>query len=103
MLNTVSLKDMMVLKIESFIQRKEIRDVFDIEFLSKKGIELPDAIETLKQISRAIDSLTKRDYTVKLGSLLEEEQRKYYISENFKILKLAIKDNLRSLDELGTG
>ena len=90
LLNVVSLKDMMALKIETFLQRKEIRDAFDIEFLIKKGIALSNDTATLQQLSIAIDSLTKRDYTVKLGSLLEETQRKYYISENFKILKLAI-------------
>jgi len=33
-----------------------------------------------------IASFTKKDYTSKLGSLLDEEERKYYSSENFKIL-----------------
>ena len=96
MLNVVSLKDMINVKIESFIQRKEIRDVFDIEFLFKKGIELPTDFEILKQLADAIDSLTRRDYTVKLGSVLEEEKRKYYISENFKILKLTIGEKRRA-------
>jgi len=34
--------------------------------------------------------LTRRDYTVKLGSLLDAEFRKYYVNENFKILEMAI-------------
>jgi len=92
LLNAVSLNNMMTAKIEALTRRKEIRDIFDIEFLLKKGIELPDNAETLKSISDAIETLKKRDYTVKLGSLLEDEQRKYYISEDFKILKLAIKE-----------
>jgi len=94
LLTAVSLKDMMVAKTEVFIQRKEIRDVFDIEFLLKKGITLPDDDMVLKKVNDVIDSLTKKNYTVKLGSLLENDQRKYYISENFKILKLAIKEKL---------
>ena len=90
MLNVVSLKNMMAAKIDSFIQRREIRDVFDIEFLFKKGIVLPDQKKTIEQLSAAINLLTRRDYTVKLGSLLEGKFRKYYVSENFKILKMAI-------------
>jgi predicted nucleotidyltransferase component of viral defense system len=93
-LNTVSLKDMMISKVESFNRRKEIRDIFDIEFLLKKGIELPDDNDALKRMVNLIDSLTERDYKVKLGSLLDEEQRKYYIYENFKILKLAIREKV---------
>jgi len=34
-----------------------------------------------------IDALTRQDYQVKLGSLLEEPLRSYYRQENFKILK----------------
>lgn len=95
MLNVVSLGSMMAAKIDSFIQRREIRDVFDIEFLFKRGIALPDEKKTLEQLSEAIDSLTRRDYTVKLGSLLEAEPRKYYVSENFKILRIAIEERSR--------
>lgn len=95
LLNTVSLKDMMNLKIGTFIERKEIRDVFDIEFLLRKGIELPADTKTLNQLSKTIASLTKRDYTVKLGSLLDDDTRKYYVLENFKTLKLAINEKLK--------
>ncbi|MEO0114864.1 MAG: nucleotidyl transferase AbiEii/AbiGii toxin family protein [candidate division WOR-3 bacterium] len=94
LLKVVSLEAMMGLKIESFLARKEIRDVFDIEFLLKKGISLPDDKTILERILRTLNSLTKRDYTVKLGSLLEAASRKYYILENFKILKLAINEKI---------
>ena len=40
MVRTLSLQEMMSSKIETFLSRREIRDVFDIEFLIKKGIEL---------------------------------------------------------------
>ncbi len=90
-LKVVSLSGMMKAKIEAFLGRKEIRDCFDIEFLLKKGIA-PDApVTLLKKILKEIDGLTKKDYTVKLGSLLEEGQRRYYREENFKILKEAIR------------
>ncbi len=95
LLTTVSLKDMMLNKIECFMTRKEIRDVFDIEFLVKKGIALPDGKKELLSVRAAIGKLVKKDYTVKLGSILDGDQRKYYTAENFKILKAAINDKIK--------
>jgi len=94
LIKTVSLNEMMVAKIEAFLRRKEIRDAFDIEFLFKRGIELPSDTVILQGVSNAIDAFKKIDYTVKLGSLLEENQRRYYVSENFKILKAELNDRL---------
>ena len=91
----ISLKDMLASKIDAFLKRKEIRDVYDIEFLLKRGIPLEAKDEKWMQIIKLIDSLTKRDYTVKLSSLLDERQRKYYVAENFKILKGALYQKLR--------
>lgn len=90
LVNVVSLNSMMEAKMCAFLDRKEIRDAFDIEFLLKKGIALNFPEKTLKGLNKTIDSLTKKDYSVKLASLIEGEQRGYYIKENFKILKLAI-------------
>ena len=87
LLQVVSLKDMMAAKMDAFIDRKEIRDVFDMEFLVKRGI-LPQApSDKLQKILKGIDSFKKRDYSVKLGSLLEAKERQYYLRENFKVLK----------------
>lgn len=90
-LNTVSLKDMMAAKIQAFLGRREIRDAFDLEFLLKKEIPLDASVQVLEKVLRVIRSLTKKDYSVKLGSLLEARERKYYSTENFKILEAAIK------------
>src|SRR3989338_4770058 len=49
-LKTVSLSDMMRLKIEAFLDRKAIRDAFDIEFLLKKGIQLDATAEVLRKV-----------------------------------------------------
>jgi len=92
LLKAVSLKDMMAAKIDAFINRKEIRDVFDMEFLIKKGIELDGPRAKLEKVLKGIDSLKKKDYTVKLGSILEAKERRYYLQENFKILKQALVD-----------
>ena len=93
-LKTITIEEMMKAKIAAFLERKEIRDVFDMEFLLKKGISLDASDKILKKVLKGIDYFNKKDYTVKLGALLEEEQRKYYTNENFKILKAAIKENL---------
>jgi len=90
LLNVISLREMMKLKIETFLSRKEIRDVFDVEFLFKRGIPIDASPLTLAKVIKGIDGLAKRDYSVKLGSLLEEDQRKYYVTENFKLLRSAI-------------
>ncbi|MFA5272037.1 MAG: nucleotidyl transferase AbiEii/AbiGii toxin family protein [Candidatus Omnitrophota bacterium] len=96
-LNAASLACMMQAKINAFLDRKEIRDCFDLEFLIKKGIPLDAPADTLKKLLKGIDALTKNDYTVKLGSLLEANERQYYSKENFKILKSTIIDKLGSL------
>lgn len=65
-----------------------------MEFLIKKGVE-PDAPRNrLRKVLKGIDSLKKSDYTVKLGSILPAEKRQYYLQENFKILKQALRDAL---------
>jgi hypothetical protein len=95
MVRTLSLQEMMSSKIETFLSRREIRDVFDIEFLLKKGIELRASKEELKRLLDGVNSLSKKDYSVKLGSILDSEQRKYYEKENFKILIMKIKELLK--------
>lgn len=91
LLSTVSLKDMMAAKTEALLARKEIRDAFDMEFLVKKGAAITASPETRERIKTVVASFSKKDYTSKLGSLLEEGDRKYYSSENFKILLNALK------------
>ncbi len=92
LLKVVMLEDMMKAKIETFLDRGEIRDIFDMEFLVKKGILPVGPKDALKKILTGITAFTKKDYTAKLGSLLEEGQRKYYAESNFKILISIIKE-----------
>ncbi len=93
-LKIISLEKMMQAKIAAFLDAKEIRDCFDIEFLFKKGIALKATDTQLKNILKNINSLTQNDYSVKLRPLLEDNQKEYYMKENFKILKLAINERL---------
>ncbi len=82
-LKTVSPESMMEAKIEAFLNRKEIRDIYDIEFLFKRGIPPVTNKENLASMLKYIGEFNKTDYTVKLGSLLEPNQRKYYRENNF--------------------
>lgn len=92
---TASLKEMMNMKMKAFLSRKEIRDIFDIEFLIKKGVALDLPDDVLKSVLNGINSFAKKDYRVKLGQLLEPNERRYYTAENFKILKAAIQEKTR--------
>ena len=94
MVKHVSLPDMMTAKLQAFLNRKEIRDIYDIEFLYKKGISLEADKQTINTLLNGITKLSKNDYSVKLGSLLEAEKRKYYKENNFTILLLHLKEKL---------
>ncbi|MCX7770711.1 MAG: nucleotidyl transferase AbiEii/AbiGii toxin family protein [Proteobacteria bacterium] len=94
LVRTLSLEEVMKSKIEAFLSRKEIRDIFDIEFLIKRGVKLNAKKDDLLQLLEGIETLSKSDYSVKLGSILDVEWRKYYIKENFKILVMKIKEVL---------
>ena len=83
----ISLPEMMTSKIAAFLQRKEIRDAYDLEFLVKKGVTVDISPEKANQVLTAIAVLTRQDYNVKLCSLLEADQRPYYRQNNFRILK----------------
>ncbi len=94
LVRTLSLQEVMKSKIEAFLSRKEIRDVFDIEFLLKRGTELKATKEELQKLLEGIKSLSRNDYSVKLGSIIDAEQRQYYMKENFKLLIMKVKEKL---------
>ncbi len=95
MLKTVVLEDMMTSKIEAFLDRREIRDAYDMEFLVKRGIVLNADHEALTQMLAELGKLGKKDFSVKLGSLLDVSERKYYVENGFRILEANLKDKLR--------
>lgn len=94
LVRTLSLQEVMKSKIEAFLSRREIRDVFDIEFLLKRGTELKATKEELQKLLEGIKSLSRNDYSVKLGSIIDAEQRQYYMKENFKLLIMKVKEKL---------
>jgi predicted nucleotidyltransferase component of viral defense system len=96
LLRAATLDEMMKAKLEALMARREIRDAFDLEFLVKKGVALPAPQDVLSKALGVIDSFDKKDYMVKLGSLLGPAERKYYAASGFKILKLAIQERLKA-------
>lgn len=69
-MKTVALDDMMKSKIEAFLTRGEIRDAYDMEFLLKRGVPLEADGKIVKRLLAGLQKLGKKDYSVKLGSLL---------------------------------
>jgi predicted nucleotidyltransferase component of viral defense system len=96
----LSLHEVMRSKIEAFLSRKEIRDVFDMEFLIKKGVEIKASSEEIRNLLNSISTFKKKDYSVKLGSNLEADQRRYYTKENFKILISRLNEELAGLKKI---
>jgi len=87
-LKTHTLNQMMKNKVNAFLDRVEIRDCFDIEFLLRRGIELPaDIGKEADRLFKKIDGFKDRDFKVKLGSILEAEVCEYYVTQRFSYLK----------------
>jgi predicted nucleotidyltransferase component of viral defense system len=94
LVKTMVLEDMMKSKIEAFLDRREIRDAYDIEFLIKKGIFLKADNETVTKLLAGLEKLGKKDFSGKLGSLLDVSERKYYVENGFRILESKLKDKI---------
>jgi hypothetical protein len=83
----MTLGQMMKNKIEASIDRKNIRDCFDIEFLMRRGVGLGCTEEQKKKLQRIVAGFTDTDYSVTLGSLLEPKDREFYREQKFAYLK----------------
>jgi len=82
-LRVATLKEAMKNKIKAALDRKDIRDFFDIEFLLKQGVILECSKKDLLSLKAVITGFKERDYKVVLGSLLDADMRKYYITNKF--------------------
>ena len=87
-----TLRQTMENKIAAAVDRKEIRDFFDIEFLLRQGLSLPDDKDVLHKLDKIARSFKKRDYKVSLGSLLEKDVRDYYAKHGFDFLLAKINE-----------
>jgi len=75
-------------KVKAFLDRGEIRDCFDVEFLLRRGTALPaDIGKETDRLLKKIEGFKDRDFKVKLGSILEAEFREYYVTRRFSYLK----------------
>jgi uncharacterized protein YicC (UPF0701 family) len=87
-LNAHTLEQTMKNKIEAFLNRGEIRDCFDIEFLLRRGVELPEGVAGQSgALFRKLSRLKDNDFKVKLGSILESDVQNYYIQNRFSYLE----------------
>ena len=88
LLKALTLEQCMENKIAAFLDRGEIRDCFDIEFLLRRGIRLPHLDEgSRERFQKKLSQFRKIDFKVKLGSIIEEDMRRYYLSQGFSYLK----------------
>ncbi|MEP0862169.1 MAG: nucleotidyl transferase AbiEii/AbiGii toxin family protein [Ignavibacterium sp.] len=94
MVKALTLDQMMKNKFEALLSRKIIRDAFDIEFLLMRGIELPSDKSLLKAALQIISNFKEQDFKVTLGSILDEKDRKFYLSNKFNLLKEEITKRL---------
>lgn len=76
----------------AIMERKEIRDAYDIEFIYKKNRNTIKLLSDKEkdEIVKILDSFKPKDFKIKLGSLLDAEERKYYNQNGFRILKNAL-------------
>jgi len=94
-LKGATLPEMMKAKVDTFLERVQIRDVFDIEFLLRKGISLNASKKQLMEIQKLIKKFKPRDYTITLGSLLDFKERQYYKAAKFRFLLSHIENSSR--------
>jgi predicted nucleotidyltransferase component of viral defense system len=80
-------EQMMQNKTNAFLNRKLIRDCFDIEFLLFRGVSLNVEKEKMEEMLEIMDRFTDRDFKVSLGSLLDAKDRSFCIENRFRFLR----------------
>jgi len=91
LLNAVTLAEALRMKIRAALERKIIRDFFDIEFILRRGGALNVSAATREELDGIMRTFTKRDFTTILGSVLEQEERAYYVKHGFAYLQSKLK------------
>ena len=90
LLKAHTLEQTMKNKIEAAINRKEIRDVYDIEFMLRRGLSLPGDRVKIRKLVNVINEFHEKDYKVTLGGLIPPKMREYYRKNKFSFLLEAI-------------
>jgi predicted nucleotidyltransferase component of viral defense system len=84
-------------KVRAFLNRGEVRDCFDIEFLLRRGVKLPALADAqYSEFQNKLDHFKDRDFKVKLGSILESDIRNYYATNRFSYLEEKLASILNS-------
>jgi len=96
MVRGLTLIQMMQNKFEALLSRKIIRDAFDIKFLLMRGIDFPNDKNKLQRALEIINSFKEQDYKVTLGSILDENDRMYYLENRFNLLKEELTKNINN-------
>jgi predicted nucleotidyltransferase component of viral defense system len=87
LLKAHSLEQTMKNKIEAFLSRGEIRDCFDIEFMLRRGTDLPVlSVKQLGELRKRAAGFKDVDFKVKLGSIVDMNARAYYVQNRFSYL-----------------
>lgn len=94
LLRGFTLEHMAQNKIRAFLDRGEIRDAFDLEFLLRKGVRLDLESNAAANLLGRLQKLKKHDFDVKLGSLLPPDLRQYYRTHQFSFLTEKISEYL---------
>jgi hypothetical protein len=82
-----TLRQMLRNKIFSLLASGEIRDAFDLEFFVRKGVALNLPEEQKIKVLKKLKGFKKRDFDMKLGSILQPELRDYYRRQGFAYLE----------------
>jgi predicted nucleotidyltransferase component of viral defense system len=82
----MTLAQMLRNKVEALLDRKEIRDAFDLEFLLRRGVSLEASAEQARRMVQILKRFRPQDYRVTLGSLLEPADRAYHQTHQFAYL-----------------
>ena len=90
-LRALTLEQMMKNKVEAALDRKEIRDFFDIEFMLRRGIRLDLSAKKKEGLALAAASFKDNDFKVKLGSVVDADTRRHYIANKFSYLLSALR------------
>jgi len=85
-LKAITLDEAMENKVKAALDRKDIRDFFDIEFLLRQGIKLSCSRKELSELKAILNGFKENEYKVALGSLLDPDTRKYYVKNRFDYL-----------------
>ena len=91
-LRTLTLEQMWKNKIQALLDRKEIRDAYDLEFLTRRLAADFSILEKklLQKILDQLESFSEQDFKSKLGALLETKERTVVLSHRFGYLKSKI-------------